>query len=325
MSFLAIQNGTSTINIDKFANPPGFLGPWLKDVNGLQINDANADNFFDGPVVNGYIVVGGGTCTDTDGDGVPDTTDNCRTTSNPTQLNTDGDSMGDACDADDDNDGLLDTAEPSGCSLDPDCDNDNVSDGNLDPDGAGPIVAGPDNCVTVANTNQLNTDGDAFGDACDADDDNDTLADGSDNCPTVANVSQTNTDGDSQGDACDTDDDNDGYADTEETAPATNTLDNCGQVVGGVSMAWPSDLFSQSASLNALTLQDVTSFISPPPSKFNTTPSNPAYNARWNIFNTGSSANKIDLQDITALITGTRGSPPMFNGERAFNHAACTP
>jgi hypothetical protein len=69
----------------------------------------------------------------------------------------------------------------------------------------------------VSNANQLNTDGDAQGDACDADDDNDTVADGADNCPLNANQNQLNTDGDAQGDVCDADDDNDG----DPTRPTT--------------------------------------------------------------------------------------------------------
>jgi hypothetical protein len=36
--------------------------------------------------------------TDTDGDGVPDPTDNCPTTANPDQTDTDGDGIGDLCD-----------------------------------------------------------------------------------------------------------------------------------------------------------------------------------------------------------------------------------
>jgi hypothetical protein len=35
---------------------------------------------------------------DTDGDGIPDATDNCPTVANPTQTDTDGDGVGDACD-----------------------------------------------------------------------------------------------------------------------------------------------------------------------------------------------------------------------------------
>jgi len=43
------------------------------------------------------IVVSSGT-TDTDGDGIPNTTDNCPNVANPTQTDTDGDGIGDACD-----------------------------------------------------------------------------------------------------------------------------------------------------------------------------------------------------------------------------------
>ena len=110
-----------------------------------------------------------------------------------------------------------------------------------------------DNCDTDVNPSQENNDGDAQGDACDADDDNDTVADGGDNCQFAANPGQENNDGDAgrrlrrrrrqrrrpdtvdncrltsnpgqenndgdaQGDACDADDDNDGV---------TTSGDNC--------------------------------------------------------------------------------------------------
>ena len=48
---------------------------------------------------------------DTDGDGVPDNDDNCPNDINTSQVNTDGDTQGDVCDPDDDNDGLSDVDE----------------------------------------------------------------------------------------------------------------------------------------------------------------------------------------------------------------------
>jgi len=112
------------------------------------------------------------TDTDDDNDGVLDDSDNCPLTSNASQLDTDNDGKGNACDPDDDNDGLSDTQE---ATL-----------------GTNPLLA---------------------------DTDSDTIKDNVDNCPTVANQNQLDTDGDKKGDACDTDDDNDGVLDVNDAFP----------------------------------------------------------------------------------------------------------
>lgn len=78
-----------------------------------------------------------------DGDGVPDTTDNCVSVSNPDQQDNDGDFNGDACDSDDDNDGVVDV------------------------DDAFPLDA----------TESLDTDGDGIGNNADFDDDGDGTLD----------------------------------------------------------------------------------------------------------------------------------------------------
>ena len=48
---------------------------------------------------------------DDDGDGIPDTKDNCPLVGNPDQLDTDGDGLGNACDIDDDDDGEADVTD----------------------------------------------------------------------------------------------------------------------------------------------------------------------------------------------------------------------
>lgn len=85
-----------------------------------------------------------------------------------------------------------------------------------DPDGDG-IVNAEDNCPSVPNPNQINTDlANDGGDACDEDDDNDTICDknwnvegvcttgpaGRDNCRLKPNYDQADSDNDGCGDAC---------------------------------------------------------------------------------------------------------------------------
>jgi len=69
--------------------------------------------------------------TDADGDSVADGADNCTLVANPDQANFDGDLEGDACDVNDDNDGLPDVEEiAKGTNpLNPDTDGDGVGDG----------------------------------------------------------------------------------------------------------------------------------------------------------------------------------------------------
>jgi outer membrane protein assembly factor BamB len=58
---------------------------------------------------NGLVING----VDVDGDGIADELDNCPLIANPTQNDADADDLGDICDSDDDNDGLLDSEEDS--------------------------------------------------------------------------------------------------------------------------------------------------------------------------------------------------------------------
>jgi hypothetical protein len=90
-----------------------------------------------------------------------------------------------------------------------------------DTDGDGPGDA-CDNCPNVTNRDQKDTDGDGLGDACDPDIDNNGIINGNDNCPYVYNPDQKDTDGDGLGDACDPDNDNDGYTNEEEIAKGTD-------------------------------------------------------------------------------------------------------
>jgi len=146
------------------------------------------------------------------------TGDNCPSTFNPDQSNSDLDPLGNACD----NCPSIANATQS------DFNGNGIGDACDDVDGDG-VVDAMDNCRTTANPSQADQDGDGIGDACDAcptaaepgDTDGDCVEDTDDNCPAVPN-DQTDSDADGVGDACD----------LCPTIPFEETLDTDGDGVG---------------------------------------------------------------------------------------------
>ncbi|MCK6264668.1 thrombospondin type 3 repeat-containing protein [Vibrio sp. ZSDE26] len=77
----------------------------------------------------------------------------------------------------------------------------------VDPDSDGDgITDSVDNCPNVANPDQIDSDNNGIGDACETDtpldSDGDGIEDALDNCPNVANPDQTDSDNNGVGDAC---------------------------------------------------------------------------------------------------------------------------
>lgn len=179
---------------------------------------------------------------DTDGDGIGNNKDNCKFGPNKNQTDTDGDKIGDACDADADGDGVANNDDPAPLDAKIKLREDNDGDGWLkgqDPD---------DNDANKPGTPFVDTDKDGLADEGglqpDTDDDNDGVQDKDDAFP-KNKEEQFDFDQDGKGDRSDDDDDNDGALDIndrfprngEESADADkdgvgDKLDNCPNVPG---------------------------------------------------------------------------------------------
>ncbi len=156
---------------------------------------------------------------DGDGDGICDDGDNCPSTPNFDQQNTDADGFGDVCDT---------------CL---DVDGDGLGDGNLNNAGCPDATTDSDDMV---QTICADTDGDGCDD-CSAgtgfdpandgpDGDADGVCDLTDNCPSVPNAGQENDDSDPAGDACDT------CTDADNDQVGNGGLGNVGCVIPDVDL-----------------------------------------------------------------------------------------
>ena len=161
-----------------------------ENYNHLYLGNAENDGrFVAHSYGNGTIYLFDVNIDDTDGDGEIDVLDNCPATQNPDQLNSDDDILGNSCDADDDNDGVVDNED----------------------------------AFPLDSSEQLDTDGDLIGNNADTDDDGDNAPDSSDAFP-LDSSEQLDTDGDLIGNNADTDDDGDGQSDVDEMACDSDPL-----------------------------------------------------------------------------------------------------
>jgi hypothetical protein len=219
----------------------------------------------------------------------------------------------------------------------------------LDADGD-TVPNAADNCVNNANPAQTNTDGDALGDACDSDDDNDKVGDadegpcGGDSL--LASKRPERIDGIFAGidDDADTmvdealpggsagfDCDGDGYTGVDEShvyfPSLTSDQDSCGTnvsppTVPASPIGWPADLRGGGIpnSDNRVNLLDLTSFLGPV-RYFNTDVGDHPGDRRWDLRpGPGIFTFDINLNDLTGLILRT---PAMLGGARAMNGPPC--
>ena len=170
---------------------------------------------------------------DDDADGIFDAEDNCQAVSNPNQLDTDNDSLGNACDSDDDGDRVLDSSDafPLDASESMDTDGDGVGNNSdwapydrtesADTDGDG--VGNNADAFPTDASETSDMDGDGTGDNTDSDIDGDGVSNSNDPFPNQGQY-KADSDGDGMPDAWET-----RYGlDPNDPSDATSDIDNDG-------------------------------------------------------------------------------------------------
>ncbi len=175
-----------------------------------------------------------------DDDSFGNVCDNCPFLTNQDQHDTDQDEIGDACEDDQDSDGVID--DDDNCPGMP-----NGPDRGTCVEGESGLCLTDEECDTASGSadglcsmDQENSDADQYGDACDNcpddtntdqdDNDKDDVGDDCDNCLNKANANQKDTDDDGYGDVCDNcpNDSNPGQADTDDDGVGDACEDNGG-------------------------------------------------------------------------------------------------
>lgn len=114
---------------------------------------------------------------DDDNDGILDINDNCPLIYNPDQTDSDGDGIGDVCEDDTDGDCVLDDGDGSGWPGDNMCEGGECSEGECTANGYCAGADCDDNCLLIYNPDQADSNGDGVGDACECDFDGDGICD----------------------------------------------------------------------------------------------------------------------------------------------------